>query len=76
MQFPNIFILYDISCCCTLTSVPCESGLSIVKLIKSERKGKMDAKTLNDLMMIKLNGPEELSKEQMSEILDMWQNVH
>ena len=30
----------------------------------------------SQMIMIKLNGPEELSKEKMSVILDMWQNVN
>ena len=57
-QFPNMFVLFDISCCSSLTSVPCERGFSIVKWTKGINKGKMTAETLNDSMIIKLNGPE------------------
>ena len=49
----------------SLTSVPCERGFSIVKWTKGVNKGKMTAETLNDSMMIKLNGPEELHNEDL-----------
>ena len=50
MQFPNLLTLYNISCCATLTSVPCEEGFSIVNWVKSERKERMKPETLNELM--------------------------
>ena len=50
--------LYDIYSSLPVTSVSCERGFSMMNYIKTWVKNRMKVSTLNDHMMILLNGPD------------------
>ncbi|XP_053385073.1 uncharacterized protein LOC128550296 [Mercenaria mercenaria] len=53
------------------TSVSCETSFSQMKLVKTNRRTRLQAKTLNDLMVVKLQSP-GIDKFNPDEGIDKW----
>ena len=79
-DFPDIRRLVEIFLVIVLSSVHCERFFSQMNLTKSLMRSRMLTDLLNDLMMIKLNGPDCTGKESpvlkrlIDRVYEVWKN--
>ena len=72
MVFPDLHQLVRLFLVVVLSSVHCERVFSQMNLTKSKFRSSLSSQSLNDLLMIKFNGPEceGLNSSDLSEILE------
>ncbi len=56
-ELRNILLVFELLDTIPPTSVLCETSFSQMKLIKTARRAKLSRKSLNNLMMVKLQAP-------------------
>lgn len=71
-MFPELHRLCCIALVIPLSTAWPERGFSTLCRIKTKQRNRLGKKTLNHLVNVSLNGPDELSDEDARAIADMW----
>ena len=70
--YPNIFKMLTVAATLPLSTATVERVFSQVKLIKTDHRNSLLQSTLNDLLMVKLNGNEDLFKRILPGMAKEW----
>jgi hypothetical protein len=57
LSYPNLTSVYEYYSCLPISTVECERAFSKLKIIKTDRRNRLEEGTLGALMMISINGP-------------------
>ena len=70
-EFPDWWVLTNIDAAIAPDDAACERWVSCLNRIKSKDRSRLNADTLDDLMMISLNGPAP-EKVDWLQVLELW----
>ena len=71
-KYPNLMSLAHICMIqCSSTAI-CERGFSIQNIIKTKNRSSMKTKTLDSLMRISIEGPNEFGEVDFENAINLW----
>ena len=71
-QFPNILVLLEIAILCPVGNATVERLFSFLKIVKTRMRSSLGDHVLDSLLRIKMKSKEELSDEDLEELVDMF----
>ena len=71
-QFPNILVLLEIAILCPVGNATVERLFSFLKIVKTRMRSSLGDHVLDSLLRIKMESKEELSDEDLEELVDMF----
>ena len=71
-QFPNILVLLEIAILCPVGNATVERLFSFMKIVKTRMRNSLGDQVLDSLLRIKTESKEELTDEDLEELVDMF----
>ena len=71
--FPNLHTIARISLSIPVSTASVERSFSQMKLIKTQLRSCLSVKSLSNLMKIAIESPDQLTDQDLEQVIDIWQ---